>query len=102
MSKKQKTSVTPEKKKTPQNETFDTANEFHKVVIQNMDKTSIFQILLEKFNYYFFSHIQNLNLEIFETIEIVAHFQDFFGYTLTMYQGSTIPQAYASYYVNME
>jgi len=91
--------VTDRSKPALPSQNFSNAAEFHREVVEKLDPNSMIKILFEHFSYYFFSHIQNLELKILDIGEIVFHFSDFFVYSTTMYQGNHIGRAYASYYV---
>lgn len=96
-----KADVTPTKEsvKYPQDETFENASQFYTKVIEVMPSNTMFKLQIEHFNYYFFSHIQSLQLEVMDVAEVVAHYYDFFVYSLEMFQGKDLGRAYASYYV---
>src|SRR3990167_1360995 len=84
----------------PQDETFENASQFYTKVIEVMPSRTMFKLQIEHFNYYFFSHIQSLQLEVLDVGEVVAHYYDFFVYSLEMFQGKDLGRAYASYYVD--
>lgn len=90
---------TPPRAKAPVDQVFENASDFNKDVIQLLEPTSMARILIEHFTYYFFSYTQNIQLEVLDIAEIVSHFEDFFSYALTNFQGSEISRAYAQYYV---
>ena len=97
-----KLQVTPSKEsatKYPTDETFENASQFYTKVIEMMPLSTMFRMQIEHFNYYFFSHIQSLQLEVMDVTEVVAHYYDFFVYSLEMFQGKDLGRAYASYYV---
>lgn len=100
--KQPKNEVTPTKEtvKYPQDETFENASQFYTKVIEVMPSNTMFKLQIEHFNYYFFSHIQSLQLEVMDVAEVVAHYYDFFVYSLEMFQGKDLGRAYASYYVD--
>ena len=78
---------------------FKTAGEFNKVFIEKLESRSMFKILIENFNYYFFSHVQNVELSLMDIGEVLTHFYDFFVYCGTSSLEPDISRAYAAYYV---
>lgn len=80
---------------------FSNAGDFNKTVIEKLDSRSMFRILIENFNYYFFSHMQSVKLNKISAQEVMAHFFDFFHYYLSQRVETDVSKAYASYYVGI-
>ena len=78
---------------------YQTANEFNKGFIERLDSKSMFKLLIDNFNYYFFSHIQNVKLDLMDIGDVLTHFFDFFVYCGKSNTDSDVSRAYASYYV---
>lgn len=80
---------------------YRTAADFNKGFLEKLESKSMFKILIEHFNYYFFSKVQNVKLQQFELSEIISHFYDFFLFYLSdKSKEQDIARAYAAYYVD--
>lgn len=88
-------------KQPPMDQEFETASKFHKQFIDKLDHSSFFRILLEHFNYYFFSHLSSVKLEVLKPGDVMIHFFDFFTFSTSIYQGKDIGRAYSCYYVQI-
>lgn len=78
---------------------YSNAGDFNKGFIERLDSKSMFKILIENFNYYFFSHMQNVKLTNMEPQEVLTHFFDFFQYCGSQGTESDVSRSYAAYYV---
>ena len=78
---------------------FDTAFEFHAKVIKAAGPSQLFAILTSSFNYYFFSHMEQISLSKLAKSDVIVHFCDFFGYMLTLQGDESLSAVYSSYYV---
>jgi hypothetical protein len=54
--------------------------------------------MTQELNYYFFSHMHDVIVEVYTKQELITHFYDFFNYLTEHYQGTDVSRAYASYY----
>jgi hypothetical protein len=54
--------------------------------------------MTRELNYYFFSHMHDVIVEIYTKQELISHFYDFFNYLTEQYNGTDVSRAYASYY----
>jgi len=75
-----------------------TAYEFKQQYIDTQPENSFFRIMTSDLNYYFFSHMHDVVVELYAKQEVVAHVYDFFNYLTQHYNGVDISRAYASYY----
>lgn len=78
-----------------------TAYDFHLKIIEPAPPSSIFKILTDELDYYFFSHMHDVKLESFTKMDTILHFFDFFEFLIHQYEGSDVTSAYASYYVKI-
>lgn len=79
---------------------YKNAGEFNKGFLEKLDGNSMYKILIDNFNYYFFSHQQNVKLQQIDVPEIISHFYDFFLFASSGKGGEQdISRAYAAYYV---
>lgn len=77
------------------------AGEFNKGFLEKLEGNSMYKILIEHFNYYFFSHQQNVKLQRMETSEVISHYYDFFLFACSGKGGEQdVSRAYAAYYVD--
>jgi hypothetical protein len=79
---------------------YKTASEFNQSFLQLADIHSIYRILVDNFNYYFFSHLQSIKLHQFDIPVIIAHFHDFMTLAISARPShGSISSAYLAYYV---
>lgn len=74
------------------------AYQFKRDFLDKQPLSSIYRILTESLNYYFFSHLHNTEITHLEYPVIVDHLQDFIFYYSQQYEGDDISMAYAEYY----
>ena len=75
------------------------AYDFNEKVISKQKPNEIFHRLSDELDYYFFSHMHDVELELLSREEVTTHFYDFFEFLINGYQGTDITKAYSSYYV---
>lgn len=75
------------------------ANIFHKRVVEESADDNLFKVLLQEFDYQFFSHLHDIGLWLLPKEEVVGHFYDYFGFLCKgEYEGEHIAASYRSYY----
>jgi len=78
---------------------LETAFEFNKKYIDSASADSFFKILSDDLDYYFFSHMHDVRLELLDKVDLISHFYDFFEFLTKKYNGDNVTRAYSSYYV---
>jgi hypothetical protein len=74
------------------------AYDFKRQFIDSQSENSFFKIMTQELNYYFFSHMHDVIVEVYTKMELISHFYDFFNYLTEHYNGTDVSRAYASYY----
>lgn len=77
------------------------AYDFKKQYIDSQPEGTFFKTMSAELNYYFFSHMHDVQVILFSKTDIITHFFDFFNYLCLYGDGSDISRSYAAYYVNI-
>lgn len=75
------------------------AHIFNKRVIEDSAGENLFKVMLTEFDHQFFSHLNDIPLELMDKRDVVFHYYDFFIYLCRKYNGEDISTSYRFYYV---
>lgn len=76
------------------------AYDFKKQYIDNQHEGTFFRLMTGELNYYFFSHMHDVEVDLYSKVEVISHFYDFFSFLYSYYNDSDISRAYATFYVS--